>query len=121
MASPRSVCDQCEKKFEDQRKHRAWTEIQEIQLNKTLQTKYKECDRQSPRSQSSTPSKIPSRLISPLLISQLNSAYRMSPPGSYLGVRPYNLPYSKAGRSMTEASGPRRYRIDHRFQSRFYK
>eukprot|EP00092_Neocalanus_flemingeri_P034960 GFUD01038040.1.p1 GENE.GFUD01038040.1~~GFUD01038040.1.p1 ORF type:complete len:146 (+),score=33.37 GFUD01038040.1:58-438(+) len=116
----RSVCDQCGKMFEEKRKSRAWTEKQEIQSIEDLQTKYSESsyDRPVHRSQSSTPSQI-SRPTTPLLISQINSAYRMSSPS--LGVRPYNLPYRKAGTMMRELSGPRRYRIDRRFQSRFYR
>ena len=78
---------------------------------------------------------------SPLLATQRNPAHRMMSPGP-IGMRPYNLPYNKCSRNMwvhilnslypmhialnwpnhhrSSISGPTRYSIQNRFQSRFH-
>merc|ERR1712107_888327 len=55
---------------------------------------------------------------SPLLATQRNPAHRMMSP-SPIGIRPYNLPYNKCSRNISSVSGPTRYSIQNRFQSRF--
>merc|ERR1712107_276218 len=57
-------------------------------------------------------------LGSPLLATQRNPAHRMMSPGP-IGIRPYNLPYNKCSRNISTASGPTRYSVQNRFQSRF--
>merc|ERR1712107_211973 len=56
-------------------------------------------------------------LGSPLLATQRNPAHRMMSPGP-IGIRPYNLPYNKCSRNISTASGPTRYSVQNRFQSR---
>eukprot|EP00090_Calanus_glacialis_P015253 TRINITY_DN24107_c0_g1_i2.p1 TRINITY_DN24107_c0_g1~~TRINITY_DN24107_c0_g1_i2.p1 ORF type:complete len:147 (-),score=33.49 TRINITY_DN24107_c0_g1_i2:85-465(-) len=116
----KSVCDECGKMLEEERERRAMTEIKEGQSKKYSISM--DSDYSSLRTRSNTPNcQVITQLTTPLLNSKLNSAYRKQTSGSYQGSMAYSMPYSKAGRSLSESSGPRRYRIDHRFQSRFYK
>eukprot|EP00091_Calanus_sinicus_P014873 TRINITY_DN32607_c0_g1_i1.p1 TRINITY_DN32607_c0_g1~~TRINITY_DN32607_c0_g1_i1.p1 ORF type:complete len:121 (-),score=15.75 TRINITY_DN32607_c0_g1_i1:55-417(-) len=110
----KSLCEECGKRLGE--------ETKEVHVQSKKYSVSMDRDYSSHSTRSSTLNcQFLTQLTTPLINSQINSAYRKKTTGSYIAGTAFRIPYSKAGRALSKTSGPRRYRIDHRFQSKFYR